>query len=365
MARRRIAVLALLLVSIAVTAPPASSTVAGLVASMSLRQKVGQLVMFSIDGTSLTAAEKDAIRRHDLGGVILFSRNYGGRDQLAALTNQIQRVAKSSTPHSIGALISVDQEGGVVKRFSDMPPWYSAPQMGASGDAALAYSQGRQTGAALRNSGVIVDLAPVADLDIGPSHVMHSRSFGSKPRRVGRLVRAFSRGLQSRRVAATAKHFPGFGGASINSDYGPAYVKRTKWQLHNVDALPFHKAIDGNLRMMMVSHGMYVHDGGRRPASVNWHIATERLRREFDFKGVAISDALNAIAWYFDGSTVAACRSTIRAGVDVALIVGDYAQGRRCAAAILNAVKTGKISKARLNQAVTRVLTLKAWLGVL
>jgi beta-N-acetylhexosaminidase len=365
MAGRRIAVIALLLATVIASSPPASSAVSDIVDAMTLKEKVGQLVMFSVRGTSLTSAEKDAIRRHDLGGVILFSRNYSSRAQLQRLTGQIQWNARTATTHKLGALISVDQEGGVVKRFPDMPPWYSAPQMGTAGDPTLAYNQGQKTGYALRHSGVNVNLAPVADLDLGPNHVMRSRSFGSRPRRVGRLVKAFSRGLQSRRVAATAKHFPGFGGASINSDYGPAYIRRSKWQLHNVDDIPFNRAIDGNLRMMMVSHGIYVNDGGSRPASLNWYIATQRLRNEFGFKGVAISDALNAVAWYHEGSVRAACRATIRAGVDIALIVGDHAQAARCATSIIRAVKTGKIPRARIDRAVTRVLSLKAWLGVL
>ena len=333
-------------------------------AQMSLGEKVGQLVMFSVGGPRLSATEKDLIRRHHLGGVILFANNYRNRDQLKTLTAQIQRAARSGNSQSIAALISVDQEGGVVKRFSDMPPRYSAPEMGER-DPSVAYNQGRATGRPLRSAGVNVNLAPVADLDLPPKHVMRSRSFGRDPVRVWRRVRKFARGLQSRRVAATAKHFPGFGGATVNSDFGKAYVRRTKWQLHHVDAIPFHKAIEGGLRMVMVSHGMYVNDGGKRPASLNRYIATDRLRNEFGFTGVAISDDLNSVNWRFDGSTPRTCRATISAGVDIALITGDAGAARACAAAIKKAARSGAISRARIDRSVTRVLELKAWLGLL
>ena len=346
------------------SAVPALSSVPNTIEQMTLREKVGQLVMFSVSGLSLSTAERDAIRSDDLGGVILFSKNYQNRTQLAALTQQIQGAALAATPHRIGALISVDQEGGIVKRFPDMAPWYSAPQMGASGDPGLAFDQGRLTGRDLIAAGVNVDFAPVADLDLPPEHVMRSRSFGSKPTRVGRYVSAFARGLQRKRVAATVKHFPGLGGATVNSDEGRAYVYRSRWKLHHVDALPFQKAVDDGAKMMMLSHAMYLKDGGDKPASLNRYIATKRLRREFGFTGVAISDALEPVSWYFGGDTSRACRATIWAGVDIALITGDAEAAKRCAAKIRAAVRSEAISKDRLNSAVERVLRLKAWLGI-
>lgn len=332
--------------------------------AMSLREKVGQLVMFAPRGLSLSQTERDIIRGQDLGGVILFAQNYDDRAQLSALTAQIQRVIRSGTPHSIGGLISVDQEGGVVKRFPDMPPWRSAPEIGATGSISVAFDEGRATGRALRRAGVNVNLAPVADLDLPPEHVMRSRSFGSRPRPVGRLTEWFARGLQRAGTAATAKHFPGLGGATVNSDDGRAYVYRSRRQLRRSDAIPFHRAIGGGIKLVMLSHGIYVNHGGRRPASVNYFIATKRLRREFDFRGVAISDALEPVAWKFGGSVPKACKATIRAGADIALITGDVFMARSCAREIRRGVISGDISRPRLNRSVDRVLRLKRWLGL-
>lgn len=353
--------LALVTVATGVGASPAT---VGPLERMTLREKVGQIVMFSVGGTFLSADERDVIRRQHLGSVILFSRNYRNRAQLEALTAQIQSAARRGNTLSIGALVSADQEGGVVKRFPDMPPWYSAPEIGRRGSRWFSWDQGRATGRAMRSTGVNVNLAPVADLDLPPSHVMRSRSFGSRRYRVGRLARAFGRGLQRRRVAATAKHFPGFGGATMNSDYGRAYIYRSKWKLHHIDAIPFRLMADAGVRLIMLSHGMYLNDGGRRPASVNRYIATRRLRRELGFKGVAISDALGAVAWRFGGSVPRACEATIRAGADIALITGGVYLARACARRIRWAVRNGRISKARLDRAVLRVLDLKRWLGV-
>jgi beta-N-acetylhexosaminidase len=346
------------------TAIPAASAPELQLPRMSLREKVGQLVMFGVAGRSLTSEERDVIERQHFGAVILFDQNYSDRAQLERLTAQIQTAARRGSTLRAGALIAVDQEGGVVKRFEDMPPRYSAPEMGRIGKSSVAYDQGRATGGALRRSGVNVDLAPVADLDLPPEHVMRSRSFGRNENKVARLSRAFGRGLQSRRVAAASKHFPGFGGASVNSDFGRAYIRRSKWQLHHVDSVPFHAAVDGGIRMIMLSHGMYLNDGGRVPASVSRYIATRRLRDEFGFTGVAISDALEPVAWRYDGDVARACKATIWAGVDVALITGNVHRARACARSIRNAVGSGGISERRIDEAVTRVLQLKAWLGL-
>lgn len=335
------------------------------VGRMSLREKVGQLVMFAPRGHGLSEAEREVMRRQDIGGVILFAQNYADRAQLEELTEQIQRVVRSGTRHSIGALISVDQEGGVVKRFPDMPPWRSHPEIGETGSTSIAFDEGRAAGRALRRAGVNINLAPVADLDLPPERVMRSRSFGSRPRRVARLTHWFARGLQRAGTAATAKHFPGLGGATVNSDDGRAYVYRSRRQLRRTDAVPFHKAIEGNVRLVMLSHGIYVNHGGNRPASVNFFIATKRLRKEFDFQGVAISDALEPVSWRFEGSTPRACKATIQAGVDIALITGDVYAARRCARAIRQGVISGDIPRPRMNRAVERVLRLKRWLGLL
>ena len=342
----------------------AAASIDATLKQMNLKQKIGQLVMFAPGGHRMTEAERGVMRRHHIGGVILFADNYSDRSQLKALTEQVQRVARSANELRIGALISADQEGGVVKRFPDMPPRFSHPQIGASGDASLAYQQGRATGRELREAGVNVNLAPVADLDLPPEHVMRSRSFARRAGKAARMTRAFARGLQSRRTAATAKHFPGFGGATINSDYGRAYIYRSKRQLHQIDARPFHRAIAGGIKLIMLSHGMFVNDGGRRPASVNHYIATRRLRREFGFTGVAISDALEPVSWKFDGSTAKACRATIKAGVDIALITGNVYTARSCVQEIRAAVRTGDIRQGRINKAVRRVLELKRWLGI-
>ena len=362
--RARTAATILLVVGLMAPTGTASQASNQAIPKMTLREKIGQLVMFPIGGKALSETERSMIEDHHLGGVILFAHNYQDRSQLVGLNRQIQRAVRSGNPFSIGALIGVDQEGGIVKRFPDMPPGYSAPRMGEAGRRKLALRQGRATGRALREAGVNLNFAPVADLDIGPQRVMRERSFGSGPDKVARLAGAFAEGLQDRRVGSSPKHFPGLGGASTNSDDGRAFVYRSKRQLHRVDSVPFHKAVAKGTRLMMVGHAMYMNDGGRRPASLNPYILNRRLRGEFGFTGVAISDALEPVSWRFDGDTPKACKATIDAGMDVALLSSNVQVAAACAERIYQAVRRGGISNARIDDAVERVLRLKSWLGL-
>jgi beta-N-acetylhexosaminidase len=296
--------------------------------------------------------------------VILFGINYSDRSQLRALNARIQRVVRRGSGARIGALISVDQEGGVVKRFKDMPPWRSAPELGRLDDTDVTRGEARATGRALGGVGVNIDLAPVADLDIGPKHVMRNRAFGSRRGHVAWHVVAFTRGLQDKGVAAAVKHFPGLGGADRNSDAGPAYVRRTRRQLRKVDVVPFQRAINNGARVIMMSHAIYPKDGGRKPASINRFIASTRLRDHMGFRGVSMSDAVDAIKWWFDGDIGKTCVATIGAGVDVALLADNVFAARTCANAIVKAVRSGRLSKKRVERSARRIVELKRWLGV-
>jgi len=331
---------------------------------MTLAEKVGQLVMIRVHDQQLSSAEYTLIARNHIGGVILFGDNYSSRAQLRALTARLQEAGRAGNAFGVGMLISADQEGGGVKRFPDLPPTLSAPAIGKTGSASVAYDQGSRTGGALRSVGVNMDLAPVVDLNEGPNHIMEKRSFGSSPTSVGRLSTQFMRGMQAYRVAATLKHFPGLGAATINSDNGMAWVYRYANTIEGYDLVPFDTAMSAGAKAVMVSHGIYVNAWGRVPASVNPSIATTLLRSREGFRGVSISDSLDAIAWRYGGSTSRACVESIKAGVDIALVTGGSSTGRECVGAIHAAAVSGYIPLARINEAAARVLSLKIWLRV-
>ena len=344
----------------AVPEPPAD-------ADAPLADVVGDLVMTKLVGPVASVDELTAIGSLQLGGVILFGPNVQDSAQLRALTASLRRArltTASAADRPAELLISVDQEGGAIRNVPFAPPERTQPEL-AAGSVDAARAAARATAVALRAAGVNIDLGPVADLRQEPNHTMAGRAFGSDPKLTSPFVAASVAGLQSGGVAATAKHFPGFGASSANSDEAVAYVDRSRAELLQTELAPFRAAIDAGTELVMVSHGVYRSLGSRLPGTLDPRIATDLLRAELGFEGVAMTDSMNARglreAW---GDTVPrACPQAIRAGIDLVLLTGSLETARLCRQRILDAVEDGSLSETRVRAAVARVDRLRAHLA--
>lgn len=359
--RRAVAAASLLsVIAISITPAKAQTSIPDLVDSMSVREKIGQVVMPPIPGRTLSSSSRKLIRDLRLGGVILFAFNYSNRTQLKRLTGALQRVATNASPNDIGMLISVDQEGGVVKRFPDLAPYFGAPQADSRQEA---YRMGRSTGIDLRRVGVNLNLAPVADLDRGPARVMAARSFGRQPRTVEARVGSYVDGLLSGGTAGVVKHFPGLGAGHANTDDERVVVRLSRKELFS-DGKPFTVARGKARVAVMTSNAIYPAYQAGVPGSVSKKVINH-LRSRLGADTLVITDSLNAIAWAFGGSTPRACPAAIAAGADIALITGGAGTTRSCVKKIRAAVRDGVITHARLDEAVTHVLRMKRNLGLL
>lgn len=343
----------------------AASAVAGettpiddLVANMTRREKAAQVVMAPVSGRSLSSADRDLLR-DGLGGVILFSFNYRDPAQLRRLNAAIQEAARASR-NGFRVLISADQEGGVVKRFPELAPSYGAP---AADTLARARAMGSATGEDLREVGVRMNLAPVADRDRGPARVMRLRAFGREVSTVRARVEAYLEGLLPTNVGAALKHYPGLGAAPMNSDDGRTVVRLTRDEIL-IDEQPFTLAQDRVRAAVMLSNAIYPAIEPGVPAGLS-RAMYQRLRARVGGLPLAITDALQPLAWAVDGVVSRACPRAIAAGADVALLTGDRATTRSCIERIVDAARDGRISAARLDQAVMRVLRYKRALGLL
>jgi beta-N-acetylhexosaminidase len=312
---------------------------------------VGQQVMGTMDGTSPDGALLARIRAGEVGGIMIGSPNVVSPEQLTSAINAIQTAAREGGNPPL--LISVDQEGGEVKRLSWAAPSRSAEQMGSEGPG-VAESEGRATGQALRASGINVDLAPVAD--VAHSHGMfiwqQQRSFGTDPGAVTADASSFVTGLQSAEVAATAKHFPGLGGTAQDTDYSRQTVN-----LSAVDLAPYHTLIPGGVALIMVSVATYANLDPTHPAAFSEPIVTGLLRDRLGFGGVIITDDLQAPNGQATG---AAAVSADRAGIDIALLSTTEAGGAEAYQALLSAAQSGAISQAHIADSYRRILNLKA-----
>jgi len=333
-------------------APPQPS----LAETLPLEQLAGERVVVGLNGTSVGAGLRSAIREGRIAGVVLFAGNFpsraAGRRLIAGL-QAIPRPPKLRSP----LLIMVDQEGGQVKRLSGAPS-ASAQAMGARG-AAFSARQGRQTAANLRDVGVNVDLAPV--LDVGrPGGVIAEteRSFGSTAARVTAAAVPFAKALQAGGVAATGKHFPGFGAATENTDFSVERIELSKRELRSIDEKPYRAFVAAGGRLVMLSTAIYPAFSGD-PAAFTRSIATGELRDRLGFEGVTITDALETPAVERFGGPDEAAVAGARAGSDL-LLYTRLGSAETAWRALQRKLRSRALDREEFEAAVERVLDLRA-----
>ncbi len=328
-------------------------------ATLPLEQAVGQRVIASLPGTTVPDALARKIRRGEVAGVILFTRNIVSRAQLRALTGRLQaerrRGPLALRDHPL--LVMIDQEGGLVKRLAGAPV-HSPAQLAQIGDPAVARADGVATGRSLRGVGVNLDLAPVLDVGIPGSSVRAlGRTFGATAAQVSRLGGAFADGLAAAGVLACAKHFPGLGRGLANQDNRLNRIAVSVDELRRVDEAPFRDAATRGVALMMVSSGVYP-ALSERPAMFAASIATSELRQQVGFGGVSITDDLEVAA--LRGLTPERkALAAVRAGDDLLLFAQSVAAADRGAAALVRAVRSGAISRAVVDAGADRVLALR------
>ncbi|MFG6113551.1 glycoside hydrolase family 3 protein [Halobacillus sp. MO56] len=344
--------------------------------NMSLKEKVGQMLMPDFrkwegeNVTEMLPEIEQLVKEYHLGGVILFRENVVTTEQTAKLVTEYQQAAEK-----YGLLLTIDQEGGIVTRLqsgTDMP---GNMALGATRSTDIAQNVGQAIGEELASLGINMNLAPVMDVNNNPDNpVIGVRSFGGDPELVAEMGVAYTEGLQSTGVAATAKHFPGHGDTAVDSHLGLPEVPHDKERLKEVELYPFQKAMEAGIDAIMTAHVTFPKIDDTKvtsqktgeeialPATLSPKVLTGLMREEMGYEGVIITDALNmkAIADHF-GPVDAVIRS-VKAGTDIVLMpVGleEVADG------LLEAIETGEISEATIENSVERILTLKVKRGII
>jgi beta-N-acetylhexosaminidase len=311
--------------------------------------------MGRFSGTTPSGSFLLRIARGELGSVILVSSNITSVPGVAKTVAQLQYAALRGGQPPL--LVAIDQEGGTVKRLGTAPPFHSARQLGAHGDAAPARRSGLATGRFLRRIGINVDLAPVLDVPPSSRSFLGSRAFSTDPGTVARVGVAFANGIQAAGIAATAKHFPGLGTARANTDEADVTVRSPRSVLLPRLA-PFEAAVRSRIELVMVSSARYpALDASLLPALLSPTIVKDLLRRRLGFEGVVITDTMDRPAVTpFPRAPVRA----LRAGVDVLL----YATSEESSAVgydlLLRAARSGAVSRAALQRSYERVLRVKS-----
>ena len=341
--------LAVAALSVVLTASPTTG--------MTDDQLAGTRVVTGFSGHHPPKALRRMVRAGQLSGVILFDGNAGGRGSVRNLTSELQAIPRP--PGTPPLLVTVDQEGGLVRRLPG-PPKPSAESIGSRGSG-FSERIGRATGQSLRSMGVNVDLAPVLDLG-RPGRAIESegRTFARTPAGVSETAVGFARGLAAGGVAATAKHFPGLGAARINTDNAVQKIRLPAAKLRSADEAPYSAFIQSGGPMVMLSTAIYPPLSGQ-PAALSRAVATGELRDRLGFQGVSISDALGSVSARAVGGPAKTALAAARAGTDLALFtdLGDAARAER---ALARGLQGGSLDRTEFESSVNRVLALRSGL---
>ena len=311
-----------------------------------LTRQVGKLVVLRFVGTAPPSYVRRVLHDGQASGAILFRDNVTGADQLRALTAALRKSGKAAGAMPI---VCVDQEGGEIRIVSWAPPQNPPAGQAPRPDA-------RAAGRALRGLGINVALAPVADVPSVTGAVLESRAFSRDPQRTAAAVSAAIKGWREAGVAPTVKHFPGLGATTVNTDHastsigGGAPTDR--------DLTPFRAAIAAGVPLVMSSHAVYPALDSRHVASQSSAVLEDLLRDKLGFKGVVITDSIEAAAVQATGSTEQAAIRSIEAGNDIVLTTG-HGSWIRVYRALLNRATASKAFRTKVRAAAARVLALQ------
>ena len=368
-----------------------------MIKNMSVEEKIAQTFMMDFrsreDENGVNGLEElpeglsELLRKYRFGSVILFAPNFRSTEQVFQLTKDMQEAATADG--GIPLLIATDQEGGIVYRMGQGTSMPGNMAIAAAGNIEDAEKAGGIIGRELSAVGINTNLAPVADVNSNASNpIIGVRSFSDDPAMVSQFAAAEIKGLSESGVITCAKHFPGHGNTDVDSHTGLPMVDKSLDELEATELVPFRKAIDSGVDMIMTAHILYpqiddttvfsekLETEVNRPATLSEKIITGLLKKEMHFSGVVLSDDLGmgGISNQFD--TAQAAAEVLKAGVDMICFTqfGRYkeTESEQMIDSLLASLKEellsekeGSLSMERLDDAVMRILTLKKNKGLL
>lgn len=343
------------------TPKPATSSVDQLLATLNTKQKIGQLLMFGIEGKSVNKKMLEQLQSYQVGGVILYKRNISTVKQTNQLLNDLKK--HQAAEQALPLFLGVDQEGGKVSRLPKQLTALPTPALindYMDDNPQYATHFGQAIGLQLQAIGFNLTFAPVLDINSNPDNpVIGSRSFGTTPIQVINNGIAAMNGIQSQQIATSVKHFPGHGDTSVDSHLDLPLIKKSLKELEAFELQPFVAALEQNVDMVMIGHLLIPAIDSTYPASMSTATISDLLRKKLNYDGVVISDDMTMGGITEHWAIGKAAVQAIIAGTDIVLVGHDANLQREVVTAINDAVADNRISMERLNDSVRRILLLK------
>lgn len=327
--------------------------------SMSIEEKIGQMLMFGFEDIQVNDETRKLIDDYHVGGVILFKKNITGSQQLLDLNNQIKEI--NSGHNNIPIFISVDEEGGLISRMpSEIINLPDSKDIGDSHRSELAYQVGEAIGERVSSFGFNMTMAPVLDINSNPANpVIGKRAFGDNKEIVSEMGIEEMKGIQSQNIIPVVKHFPGHGDTDVDSHLGLPVVNHGLEKVRQMELVPFQNAVNQQADMTMVAHLLLPEIDSKYPSSLSKNVITNILREELKFNGVVITDDMTMGAIIENYDIGEASIKAVQAGNDIVLVAHGYENKVKVVNSLINAVKDGTISEARIDESVERILHLK------
>lgn len=324
--------------------------------TMSLEAKVGQMFIARCPEES----QLEAITQYQPGGYILFARDFASSD-----TQTVQQtLASYQSTSQIPMLIGVDEEGGTVVRVSSYEqyghtPFLSPQQVFSNGGFSAIQQDTQDKDAFLKNLGINVNFAPVADVSQDANDFIYARAFGQDASQTSTFVKTVVTQMQEDRIGSVLKHFPGYGN-NVDTHTGVAYDNRDYATFTQSDFLPFQAGIEAGANMVLVSHNIVSCIDAQYPASISEPVH-KILRDNLGFNGVIMTDDLimEGVRQYADDASIAIM--AVQAGNDLLCCTDFQTQ----IPAVIQAVQQGTITEERINASVYRILKMKYQLGII
>jgi beta-N-acetylhexosaminidase len=340
--------------------PRVPRSISDLARRLPLERKVAQLFLVGFTGRDLRSVVFREFRRLDLGGILIDRGNYPGLQALGPMAGEagaIARKEKHVPPWVIAA-----QGGGELNALPDLPPAQAPADLPSS---AAGVAQAGQSGKSLRALGITGVLAPSADVGPNEDPSLGAEVFSDDPHEVARYAAGAVAAYRRARELSVVEHFPGLGAASQDTREGPAQVGLSLSDLQRRDLVPFRAAFRAGAPAVLLSHALYTTDDFTTPGSLSHKVATDLLRRQLHFRGVAVTDDLADPAITTQSSVPDAAIKALQAGADMLYISGPAGDQQAAYVAVLRAARSKEIPKRRLEEAVLRILATKRRYGLI
>ncbi len=328
--------------------------------NMTLKQMLGQKLIFGFHGKTMPEEFKNLLREYKIGNVILFQRNVESAQQLRRLCEEIQTFIQGETGYP--ALIVIDQEGGMVSRLpEDAVNVPGAMAIAATGDPENARKASEITIRQLRGLGPNANMAPVLDVNNNPANpVIGVRSFGDTPEQVAAFGVASLKPYEGSGVLCCGKHFPGHGDTAVDSHLGLPSVDKTEEALEQVELVPFRAAVEAGIPSMMISHVMFPKiEKEQVPCTMSRTFVTDILKKKMGFEGLIFTDCLEMMAIQEHYGTPEGTVASIKAGCDLAEISSSIQLEWDAARAVNEAAQRGEFDMDEIRASVEKILAAK------